>query len=113
MADNNLTVLYFFLVSYAIMFTLKDSKVPGMVPVRRWLIQRSRHLANLFTCSFCLGFHAGWLAYLLFGWAGDHDSVYLTLRAMFISGLASATFCYAFDNFMVFLELKNDDQDTL
>ena len=32
---------------------------------RNWLMMRSEFFAKLFYCYFCVGFHSGWIVYLL------------------------------------------------
>ena len=89
---------------YGIMFTLKEAQLPGLVQVRKFLY-RFGFFHKLLSCSFCTGFHAGWLTYLLlnhnlFAMQPWIDSACYILIYSFVS----ATFCYLLDTIIVKLE---------
>jgi uncharacterized membrane protein len=50
-------------VMYGITFGIKDAKLFSRP--RQWLADRSLFLHELLSCAYCVGFHSGWLTYLL------------------------------------------------
>ena len=46
-----------------LMIILKESYI--FSGIRNYLISKSVHLLELFECPLCLGFHCGWVIYLL------------------------------------------------
>lgn len=58
---------FFFLCSvmYGVGFALMHAKL--FVVWRSYLTDRYRFFNDLFSCPFCVGFHAGWLSSLLLG----------------------------------------------
>jgi len=50
-------------VMYGITFGIKDSKL--LRKPRQWLADRSSFFADLLSCPYCVGFHSGWLTFLL------------------------------------------------
>lgn len=71
------------LVSFSLCFGLQQQKIPliSRVPLRGWW-------GKLLSCSYCTGFHTGWITFLLlfgFNW--------LVLPFSF----CSAIFCYVAD----------------
>ena len=94
---------------YGIMFTLKDSKLPIWSYLRDKLTSKSEFMASLFACSFCTGFHAGWLTYILMNYSlFDYKTWHENIAYMLIYGFVSASFCYFFDNILVRLENANN-----
>lgn len=85
------------LCMYGVMFTLRCAQLPGLVQAREFVMQRSMFMNKLLSCSFCTGFHAGWMTYLLMKGT-------FAPTPMAVYGLASATFCYLFDTLMLKLE---------
>ena len=81
--------LGFLLATYGLMFGVAN-KVPA-------LHGRSALLDRLLSCSYCLGFHAGWVIGLLSGyiWFG-----------LLICGFKGAAFCYTLDTFVQYLEVR-------
>lgn len=73
------------LASFGIMFFLKDSDIFSFI--RGFLIRRSVFLFKLFECSFCIGFHTGYIVYFL-------NYQVFSFREMIIFSFASAAFCY-------------------
>lgn len=70
-------------VMYGLTFGIKDAKL--FSKPRQWLADRSPFLRDLLSCAYCVGFHSGWLTYLLLVPA----SMDLTL---FIRGLLAYAF---------------------
>ena len=77
-----------------------------------FLYEKNAFLDKMLACTFCTGFHAGWMAYLLsyialWFTAPVSGSVYVVTTFLF-SGLlyafASAAFCYTVDSMVQFLE---------
>jgi hypothetical protein len=85
------------LCAYGVMFILRSAQLPGLVHVRNFVIERSELIAKLLACSFCTGFHAGWITYLL----RNQDFAFFP---MLVLSLASASFCYFLDNLLIKLE---------
>jgi uncharacterized membrane protein len=50
-------------VMYGITFGIKDAKL-FTIP-RNWLTSRSGFIHSLLSCAYCVGFHSGWMTYLL------------------------------------------------
>jgi hypothetical protein len=65
-----------------------------------WLDGRLSILDRLMECSFCMGFHSGWLVYLVWCCLSGHD--YWEMAPLF--GFASASFSYVLDAAVVRLE---------
>ena len=94
---STLTILHL-LVAYALCFGIQNKAT--------FLYQKADLLDRLLACTYCLGFHCGWVVWLL-GWAvtgstpaeGLHIIPSLVLWCM-----ASAAFCYAADALVRWLE---------
>lgn len=71
-----------------------------------WLMNKAKFLHNriaffdaMFKCSFCTGFHAGWVSWFLFQYASEGtlcNQLHELLGAI-TCGFASAAFCYIID----------------
>jgi hypothetical protein len=83
------------------MFTLRSAQLPLLVKIRDKLTLESEFFHKLLSCSFCTGFHAGWLAYLLV--ADLKLSLALPFDLLTYS-FASASFCYVLDTLLIKLE---------
>jgi hypothetical protein len=81
---------------YGIMFALKDAKLPGLKHARDQLMKIG-FFHEMLSCSFCTGFHAGWLTFLL-----EHRAV--SLCDMLLYGFVGASFCYITDTIVLKLE---------
>lgn len=57
------TLVLFVFATYGITFGLKDSKI--FARPRNYLAERYMFFMELFQCPYCVGFHAGWMAFLL------------------------------------------------
>lgn len=69
----------------------------GLMNKTLWLQNRSQFAASLLSCSYCTGFHSGWIIYL----ASNLDKLGIVdvdflVRAILWS-FASACFCYVLD----------------
>jgi hypothetical protein len=61
---------------------------------------------RMFSCSYCTGFHAGWIAWALSrGIHGFEDKPSFLLGAV-VWAFASSVFCYLIDTIAQFLEAK-------
>jgi len=89
------------LASYGMCFGLMNDKLEFL---SRWF-RRSPFLDAMFSCAYCTGFHTGWFAWLLVRMA---DLSPLTLPtdgvAVILAAFASAAFCYAVDQSLLWLE---------
>lgn len=76
-----------------------DSKVKAAV---RWLFD------GLFTCPYCVGFHCGWMSWLLIREAEGTQLLWTEGHPVLLSVLAwsliSAGFCYVVDMLAMYLE---------
>jgi len=54
-------------------------------------------LNDLIKCSYCVGFHSGWICFLF-------KYKHIELYNMFYCGLMAAAFCYVIDNICIKLE---------
>lgn len=90
---------------YGIMFTLRESNLPIWSYLRDKVLRRLNIINELLSCSFCTGFHAGWLTYLLMNYnALEYKETQEHLTYMIVYGFVSATFCYFFDIFLIKIE---------
>lgn len=93
------------LVMYGITFGIKDSKL--FLPIRQRLSNRFLFFYRLFTCPYCVGFHSGWLTYLLFTSLGVFD-----LRYFLAYAFAGVTVSGTFEVVLVRIEgPKSDDEE--
>lgn len=90
-------MLFWLLASYGLVFAVQN-KLPHEI-----VTQRVTFLDSLVKCSFCLGFHTGWVTYL--AWHPWSTELVWTLP---LAGLASAAFSYALDMALLRLEGKDD-----
>ena len=63
-------------------------------------------LDSMLVCTYCTGFHAGWITYLLYS-APDID-----IRQVLLFSFASAIFSYALDEIVKHLEEVSYGNDT-
>jgi len=59
---------------------------------------RFSFLDNMLKCTYCTGFHGGWIAYLLF------SAPFIRIQEAVLSAFAGAIFSYALDEAIKFLE---------
>lgn len=92
----------YLLAIYGLTFMLsqKDGPYGILNLLRNWLFSNSlvgTFFYKMFECYFCLGFHAGWIVYLIspeaFHWG-----------VLLLWGLSGATFCYLLHTFLLFLD---------
>lgn len=90
---------------YGIMFTLRSAQLPIVTQVRDFLTGKSSFFRKLFDCSFCTGFHAGWLTYILLNYDAFVTSSLVDNSSSLVAySFMSATFCYALDTILVKME---------
>jgi hypothetical protein len=85
---------------YGITFSIKDAKLFD-VP-RSWLTSRVVFFASLLSCPFCVGFHSGWISFVLLRSAGISDLPWI--QGLLIYAFVGATVSYVIDVVMVLLE---------
>lgn len=56
---------------------------------------------KMFECTFCTGFHAGWISYVLFHIDTPQQ---IDLNKLLLFAFASSAFCYALDEFIKSIE---------
>jgi len=62
---------------------------------------------KMIKCTFCTGFHCGWIAYLL----SKCDKIReIEFSSLILFAFASAAFCYAVDEVMKFIERFGDNE---
>lgn len=89
-----MNILLLLLAAYGICFGFQN-KLPFL---------RGRHslLDHLLDCTYCVGFHAGWIAWILQEWARDDLSLlsWASIGEILSWGFASAVFCYGADEWV-------------
>lgn len=99
-----MTLLWFWMVSYGVAFLIADAKL--LETQRTWLIIRSGFIRDLCSCYFCLGFWIGVvLRCCLYSVVTANDLLNCVLH-----GFGTATFCYALNAFILYLELNTHDR---
>jgi len=76
----------------------------GLMNKTLWLQNRSQFASSLLSCSYCTGFHSGWIIYLI----SNLDKLNITsasaISNVLLYSFASACFCYILDVFAQKLE---------
>lgn len=89
------------LAAYTITFGLQNDKLPA-VSLR---LRKIPFFEKMFECPYCTGFHAGWVVWVLsVGAQGLPAEGWHNGASVILTALASATFCYALDVALQFLE---------
>ena len=93
-----MTVLLLLMASYGMTFALMNEKVPiftGFLTRLPWV---GGFFEAMFECSFCTGFHTGWLSWLLWrvGGEGDLGTGSGPVGCILFAFISSA-FCYSYD----------------
>ena len=70
-----------------------------------FLHKRIDFFDRMFACTYCTGFHCGWIMYLLMLVGENFDLFELPYIIMFC--FASSVFCYTLDEFIKYLESKS------
>ena len=70
----------------------------GMQHKVKWFHGKTEFTDSLLACTYCSGFHAGWISYLLWSLPKFNP------QHMIGMALASSMFCYALDEFIKYLE---------
>ena len=100
------------LLSYGLCFGALN-KVGVLLPEMRPLdgVSTGRKLLDtLFTCPYCMGFHTGWMSWLLISYVTRTSLLYdgpdslRSVAAILSWSLISAVFCYIADVLTVYLE---------
>lgn len=93
-------ILIGLLASYGLCFGLMNEKVEAVNKFLYWLPIRRTEEGNLFErmfrCSYCTGFHTGWICCLLLG-----D---VTLSGILLFSFASSAFCFIVDSLLIRIE---------
>lgn len=76
-----MNILFILLSFYGLTFLLKDSYI--LEKPRLYLMAKYVWFHKLMSCSFCVGFHSGWIVYLL-------TFTSFSFRTLFICSLVSA-----------------------
>tara|TARA_Y100000034_G_scaffold127491_1_gene180341 strand:- start:2253 stop:2540 length:288 start_codon:yes stop_codon:yes gene_type:complete len=89
-----MTIFVFLLLCYGICFFVQH-KMP-------FLHGKHELLTKLLICTYCLGFHCGWISYLLMVWGKAFEEI--SLPNLLIYSFVSASFCYICDATVQYLE---------
>jgi len=84
------------LLAYGICFGMQN-KVP-------FLWKRSKFTDTLLSCTYCSGFHAGWMSWLITFLLSPAPFHFSLVGEMFAFALMSAVFCYGVDTVVNYLE---------
>lgn len=99
-------ILYLFAM-YGIAFGIQH-KMPAMWDGALRKIFQEGFTASLLSCTYCVGFHAGWIIYLLVASA----SATFSLGHLIIYSFAGAAFSYSIDAYVQRLEGEEEDEDS-
>ena len=97
------------LASYGLCFALVNEKIPFLnsvlyrLPVFRDVDQGTNFFSRLLECSFCAGFHTGWMTWILFAVDAGRLSVE-HVGEVIMFAFASAVFCYGADTILQWFE---------
>ena len=71
---------------------------------------RKSILDEMLKCSFCTGFHAGWMTWIMWKLVDKRHVDFLLegMLSILIWSFASAAFCYSLDVLLQFLESKTN-----
>jgi len=100
---ERLTVFHL-LICYAIAFGIQNKLT--------FLFNKLDLLDRLLTCTYCLGFHCGWMVWL-FDWALEGTppgEEWYAIPSLIAWGLISATFCYVLDAAVRWLETNSQGE---
>lgn len=89
-----MNILLLLLAAYGICFGLQN-KLP-------FLWGRHALLDHFLGCTYCVGFHAGWITWILQEWARDDLSLisWASIGEILAWSFASGAFCYVVDGWM-------------
>ena len=74
----------------------------GLMNKTSWIQNRLKFTKKLLSCSYCTGFHAGWLVYLsTLNKMNIHN---INTKDFFVYSFAAAAFCYIIDTALIKLE---------
>jgi hypothetical protein len=103
----------FILAAYALTFAVQNDKIWGICHLIQRCTESESRVAHwvidLVNCTFCTGFHAGWIVWLLglMVWTPPLETGLDLLQEavrLFLMGLVSSAACYAMDEAVATLE---------
>lgn len=71
----------------------------GLMNKTSWIQNRLQFTKSLLECSYCTGFHSGWIAYFMLNPSSQIDPISLITWSF-----ASAAFSYVLDTAVAYLE---------
>ena len=97
--QDHLPPLLALVFSYALAFGIQN-KVP--------FLYRFERLHGFLSCTYCVGFHTGWMTWLLsWGLTGKLPvEGWHIIPSVLVWALTSSAFCYAFDALVKYLEVN-------
>ena len=92
------------LASYALTFWIQSKLL---------FLRIGNFLPKLLDCTFCIGFHTGWIIFLIsqFSILFEKQEYFFGMIVVILFGLASASFCYFLDTFIRLMESHIDYGD--
>ena len=87
---------------YGITFAIKDASL--LTPFREWVTSRSSFMEKMLSCSFCTGFHSGWISFFLLYFSGLTPPVERLLPALLVYSFCGASFSYLMDILLLRIE---------
>lgn len=64
-----------------------------------WIQNRIKFIDNMLACSYCTGFHAGWISLLIL-----HPALFKDFQTILFWSFVSSSFSYIVDTFVAYLE---------
>lgn len=64
-----------------------------------WAQNRYQLLDDMLACSYCTGFHAGWISLLIL-----HPALFNDIQTILFWSFVSSSFSYIIDTFVAYLE---------
>lgn len=89
---------------YGITFGLKDAKL--FSAPRDWITSRSTFIHSLLSCAYCVGFHSGWMTYLLM--TSFPTDLTQAIRGLLTYAFAGVTVSGSLDAILLRIEGSND-----
>ena len=90
---------------YGVAFGIQH-KLPGMWDGAAKKVFRDGILEALLSCTYCVGFHAGWISYLCYSL---HEMSMPNMGGAILFSFAGASFSYTIDAYVMSLEGVEDE----
>jgi|13_taG_2_1085334.scaffolds.fasta_scaffold32283_2 hypothetical protein len=95
-------ILFLLLSSYGVCFALMNDKAKFLTDALKsipiFVTEKGSFFERMLICSYCTGFHTGWLCYLIaMAHPGVSINLYGNIVEIILTSFASAIFCYSVD----------------